>query len=37
MDTGDVSEGLRATARLRRSSEWRGELGSVVFVEISFQ
>jgi hypothetical protein len=37
MDAGDVSEGLWATARLRRSSAWRGELGSVVVVEIRFQ
>jgi hypothetical protein len=37
MDAGDVSEGLWETARLRRSSAWRGELGSVVFVEIRFQ
>jgi hypothetical protein len=37
MDAGDVSEVLWATARLRRSSAWRGELGSVVVVEIRFQ
>jgi hypothetical protein len=37
MDAGDVSEVLCATARLRRSSAWRGELGSVVIVEIRFQ
>jgi hypothetical protein len=37
MDAGDVSEGLWAMARLRRSSARRGELGSVVFVDIRFQ
>jgi hypothetical protein len=37
MDAGDVSEGLWGTERLRRSSARRGELGSVVFVEIRFQ
>jgi hypothetical protein len=37
MDAGDVSEDLWATARLRRSSARRGELGSVVVVEIRFQ
>jgi hypothetical protein len=37
MDTGDVSEGLWATARLRWSSAQLVELGSVVVVEIRFQ
>jgi hypothetical protein len=37
MDASDVSEGLWATAGLRRSSARRGELGSVVVVEIRFQ
>jgi hypothetical protein len=37
MDAGDVSVGLWATARLRRPSARRGELGSVVVVEIRFQ
>jgi hypothetical protein len=37
MDTSDISEGLWATARLRRPSARRGELGSVVIVEIRFQ
>jgi hypothetical protein len=37
MDAGDVFEGLWETARLRWSSARRGELGSVVVVEICFQ
>jgi hypothetical protein len=37
MDAGDVSEGLWATARLRRPSARHGELGSMVIVEIRFQ
>jgi hypothetical protein len=37
MDASDVSEVLWATARLRRSSAWHGELGSVVVIEILFQ
>jgi hypothetical protein len=37
MDAGDVFEGLWEMARLRRSSAPRGELGSIVVVEIRFQ